>query len=331
MFSMIVIVAHHYIVNSGILDVIDQQNVISGNSIFAMLFGWGGKTGINCFVLITGYFMCTSKITLKKFLKLLMEIEFYKIMIYMAFAISGYQSFNLVSFIKAVMPIKDITTGFTAAYLVFFLFIPFLNLLIHSMSKKQHLILISLLTGVYSIWSTLGFAVSFNYVTWFAVLYVIAAYIRMYSLPWFEKRSLWAILSVGSIIASWASVVVLMFIAQKTGRALAWSYYFVNDCNKVLALITGGCIFMFFKNLHFYSKSINSISTATFGVLLIHANSDVMRQWLWKDILNNVGVYGTDFMVVHAVSAVMGVYIVCTVIELLRIKFIERPLLARFC
>jgi hypothetical protein len=62
---------------------ITQANVLSANSIFALIFGWGGKTGIDCFVLITGYFMCTSNITVKKFLKLLMEIEFYKIVIYL--------------------------------------------------------------------------------------------------------------------------------------------------------------------------------------------------------------------------------------------------------
>ena len=75
--SMLVIVAHHYIVNSGVMDAVNEVNAVTGSSLFALLFGWGGKTGINCFVLITGYFMCTSRITLKKFLKLLLEIEFY--------------------------------------------------------------------------------------------------------------------------------------------------------------------------------------------------------------------------------------------------------------
>ena len=61
--TMMVIVAHHYIVNSGVIDQITQQNATSGNALFALLFGWGGKTGINCFcvdhrvfhVCVTGY------------------------------------------------------------------------------------------------------------------------------------------------------------------------------------------------------------------------------------------------------------------------------------
>ena len=58
--SMLMIVAHHYVVNSGLLDCIDAQNTLQLRDYFLLLFGLGGKTGMNCFVLITGYFMCTS-------------------------------------------------------------------------------------------------------------------------------------------------------------------------------------------------------------------------------------------------------------------------------
>lgn len=33
---------------------------------------------------------------------------------------------------------------------------------------------------------------------------------------------------------------------------------------------------------------IIAIAASTFGVLLIHANSETMRNWLWKDTLDNV-------------------------------------------
>ena len=66
---MLLIVAHHYVVNSGLI--YDMNNVaISSRNVYFSLFGMWGKIGINCFVLITGYYMCTSKITLYKFLKL---------------------------------------------------------------------------------------------------------------------------------------------------------------------------------------------------------------------------------------------------------------------
>lgn len=64
---MIAIVSHHYVVNSGLMECINASNPLGFNSIFLLLFGCWGKIGINCFVLITGCFMCESKITLKNF------------------------------------------------------------------------------------------------------------------------------------------------------------------------------------------------------------------------------------------------------------------------
>src|SRR5699024_1386521 len=101
---MIVIVAHHYVVNSGLTDLINQQSVLEFRDYFLLIFGWGGKTAINCFVLITGYFMCTSHITGRKFFKLLGEIEFYKVFIYLLILVSGYEAFSIKSFLKSVTP-----------------------------------------------------------------------------------------------------------------------------------------------------------------------------------------------------------------------------------
>ena len=66
---MLLIVAHHYVVNSGLMSVMKEEP-LHIQSIFLYLFGMWGKTGINCFVMITGYFMCKSHISLRKFMKL---------------------------------------------------------------------------------------------------------------------------------------------------------------------------------------------------------------------------------------------------------------------
>ena len=79
--SMLVIVAHHYVANSGVINEIVGITEPQLKDYFLLIWGWGGKTGINCFVLITGYFMCKSQITAEKFIKLLAEVEFYNIII----------------------------------------------------------------------------------------------------------------------------------------------------------------------------------------------------------------------------------------------------------
>ncbi len=65
----------------------------------------------------------------------------------------------------------------------------------------------------------------------------------------------------------------------------------------------------------------------TFGVLLIHANSDTMRQWLWRDVFDNAGHYATNDIYRHAIIVPIIVFVVCSAIEYFRMKTIEKPLL----
>ena len=67
---MLLIVAHHSVFHSGVMEEM-AQNPLCAKSIFFYVFGMWGRTGIDCFVLITGYFMCKSHITIQKYLKLL--------------------------------------------------------------------------------------------------------------------------------------------------------------------------------------------------------------------------------------------------------------------
>ena len=65
---MISLVASHYVHNSGLLDRI-YENPNDVKSMFLVIIGWFGKPAINCFVLITGYYMCMSEINIKKHFK----------------------------------------------------------------------------------------------------------------------------------------------------------------------------------------------------------------------------------------------------------------------
>lgn len=325
---MWLIVAHHFVVNSGVLE-IAYQNPLGANSLFLFLFGGWGKMGINCFVLITGYFMCTSQISTKKFVKLLAEVMFYKIIIYAIFILTGYQEFTLTSLGRALLPFVEIGSNFTGCFLMFYLCIPFLNILVKNMNERQHIYLLIILLFVYTVMGTLPkFSVTMNYVSWFSVLYFIASYIRIYPKKIFESKKIWGFAALISFIISAISIVACVWLGDKLDRNMA--FYFVADSNKVLAVITALCGFMFFKNLKFKSKFINTVAASTFGVLLIHANSPTMRQWLWKDVVNVIGAYASSWLILHAVVSVCMIYIVCTVIDFIRLRFIETPLMKKF-
>ncbi len=186
---MLLIVAHHYVVNSGVIQEVyaDSLNV---RSSFMLLIGMWGKIGINCFVMITGWFMCTSKITMRKFLRLILQVELYKFLFTGIFLITGYEQISL-RVIRNLLPVTNVADGFTSCFILFFLLIPFLNKLLHNLSKAQHGWLVVLLLFVYSVLPSFHIAnVKFNYVTWFSVLYILMAYLRFYGVPvsFLERR-----------------------------------------------------------------------------------------------------------------------------------------------
>ena len=137
--------------------------------------------------------MCKSIITFKKFLKLFFEFMFYNILISFAFIFTGYSSFSLKSFfLNTIVPFRDVSNNFVGCYLLFFLFIPFLNILLTNLSEKQHMILVFLCLFVYSFFGTLPyFSINMNYISWFIVLYLISSYIRLYPRAIFQKTMLW--------------------------------------------------------------------------------------------------------------------------------------------
>lgn len=220
------------------------------------------------------------------------EYKIKYIVIYLLFLMTGYEPFSLKTLLLSIVPITSVNTNFTACYLIFFLAIPFLNILIHNITQKQHFLLMILCGFTYIFFGTMR-RVTMNYVSWYAVLYIIASYIRIYPKPMYDNVNVWGWVTLLCMAISMISVVMSAWLGMKLNRQMA--YCFVSDSNTLLAVIVGIASFLFFKNIEIkYSRLINTVAASTFGVLCIHANSDTMRRWLWKDIFSNVVMYNSQ-------------------------------------
>lgn len=321
---MFLIVAHHYLMHSDLLN-ITAQNLTSSYSVFLYLFGMWGKVGVNCFVVITGYYMCKSEITIKKFIKLLLEVEFYKIAILLFFIILGHHRVSFMQILISLLPITDIANNFVDCYLVFYLFIPYLNIFINSLTSYQHKGVIILCLFVFCIWPQLHlFNVQNNYVVWFSVIYLVSSYIRIYEIDKKRTCQFWGLTSLVFILLACLSVTMLLFAGKQ------WPFIFVYDCNSVFAVIISVTSFLFFKKIPLKNRRlINIIGASTFGILLIHDANWEMRHWLWIDIFKCKSWYG-GMILVHSVFAVTLVFIICSIIDHLRARYFERPLLKCF-
>jgi len=319
---MLMIIAHHYVVNSGLTKLFDF-NQITVNMVFLQFFGMTGKMGINAFLLITGYFMVDSDFKLYKWFRLWFEVIFYNIIISSFLFLGGYR-FGIKNIIQSVLPMTyGVQTYFTGTFLYLFLLIPFLNILIKSLSKKQYKTLLCLLFFLYTIISTFAFHNTFSELGWYCTVYFIAAYLRHYPVRKLGN-SFWGMIFIFSMMITMVSILIVDYIGSRFG--FYGYYHMINNAQKLFAVTGAVSMFMWFKDLKLkQSKFINVVASATFGVLCIHANSDQMRQFLWRDIFKNTTFYTSSFLIIHAVFSVIVVYSICVVIELLRAKLIEKP------
>jgi len=329
-FSMLLIIAHHLVIHSKLLSDTSPlyAEPYSWKAYFFICFGAFGKTAINCFVLITGYFTCKQTTSLKKYAKLFFEVAFYRVTIGVIFICAGYDYFLPIDYLKVVVPFSSIGTLFVDSFLAFYLFIPFLNIIVQKTTQKQlaHLCILSIV--LFCILGSIklpGIRIStMNYVSWFMVLYIIASYIRLYPCKLFENFRLWAVSSLSFFVIACASV---MFCHRLNWQNI---YYFVSDSNAIIAFALGLSLFMFFKNLDIKNSLwINRIAQGTFAVLLIHDNSAVMQRWLWQHTIDIINIYHIPYAPLIAVIAPPLIFIVCSTIDQIRIHFIEHPIFRR--
>lgn len=274
--------------------------------------------------------MCTSNITLRKFLKLYLWIVTYNVIFKIIFTLTGDTQITSKSFLLFTPFLNIHSDSFTSAFMVWWLFIPFLNVLINNLTRNSHLILLILTFVMFSIYPFMPFLqIQINPICWFSTLYIVASYIRKYpeAIPNESSASFWGWTSMLLVIMGLFSVYALLWKGVHIGSSVS-PYFMISDSQQPLALFIAVSTFLWFKNLKIKnSKLINTIAASSFGVLLIHANSDTMRQWLWKDTVDCVGHYDAPYYWLYAIGCVLLIYIICTAIDYIRIKTIETPIL----
>ena len=326
---MFSVVMHHCIFASGIEQLYDLNNNFTNTVILQCLGAWG-KTAINVFVLITGYFMCKSKLTWKKIVKLFFEIKFYEFLLYSILCILGYQQKSFETIVKLFFSIGvNINHSFVGTFVVFYLFIPVLNRLINNMDKIFYRKLLLLLFGIFTLTSTfLSNYNIFSHLSWYIVLYFFAAYFRIYPSNWMDNRRLNCFWALFFIVLAYCSIILIDVIDIKMQISIS-CYYFIINSNKIFAFLISIFIFLWFKNINIKNNIfINTIASGTFGVLLIHTNGQGMNKLIWNDffdIPSYINSYPYEIVIYVFISSLV-VFLVCDLIDLVRINTVEKLL-----
>ncbi|MCF0190802.1 MAG: hypothetical protein HUJ96_06020 [Marinilabiliaceae bacterium] len=328
---MLAIIAHHYVVNSTVFTLFDNTGPTAG-SVFLQLWGMWGKTAINSFILISGYYLCTTRLTWQRYVKLLAEAYFYIILIKFIFVATGYETMTLKLCVKELLfPFYNVGNGFTPSFLAFYAFVPIYNKLIHALTEREFRFFLFGVLFVISVCGTLFYANVFLEPLWYAVLYFTASYIRLFPNKFTQSLSLSIVIFVVSVVMAVLSVLYNIFYSGNV------PYLYVQDSHKILPFVVGTSAFLIAKNSRvFKSRVINTISAGTFGVLLIHANCASMRKWLWQDIIQVPLLYegnasyssylpsGLYSLVIVSIATPVVVFGICTLIDYFRRIFLEK-------
>ena len=336
--GMLLIISHHYIVNSGIMETLSLQDH-PAKFTFLTMWGMWGKTGINIFILISGYFMCTSSLTIRRYCKIAFEWIFYNYVIFFIMLAAGYETLSPLRIFQLVFAPFTYANGsgcFTSSFLMFYLFIPFMNAFIRNITGGgggQYKQFILLLLFLFTVLSTFFHnTVIFGEVFWFITVYFLGGYLRLHPPKWSTSRRRSLRLLLLALLSCYMSVIVCAFLQLKFQINLPLTF-FVLDANKLGAVLVGIFLFTTFRNLNIaYSKWINLIAKTTFGILMIHANSEAWRIFMWRDLLHvDVSASLPALPLIgRSIVIVSGIFICCSLIDMVRIFLIERPVFDHF-
>ena len=318
-FAMILIILHHYSLHGGLISI--DNNVI--NKMIGGIALIGGKIGVNIFVLIMGYFLIDSKFNFKKFLKLILQVLTYTVTFFIInLFIRGNIDFDIIK--KSFFPTTFGTYWFITTYVVIYILSPYINYFIKNIEIEKLELLIFILIILFSFVGLIS-SKFMGDIHWFFLIYIIGAYIKIYSVnintKYFGKFSF-----IGYLLLIIMSC-ILIFLNQYSDIFYKILIKIIS-MNSIIVLTESVLLFLYFNNLNIKSnKIINILGKASFGVYLLHENL-IFRKLLWSNICKVQLFYFVNplILILHILICMIGIYIIGTLIEIVRIILIEKNL-----
>lgn len=334
--AMFMIIILHYLVKGGIAVPVPFEADENPVAVLAWLIEAFCIVAVNCYVLISGYFLVESAWKPGRVASLLVQVLFYALLTPVVFLLTRVESaagMGFYDWINCALPIETEHYWFATAYLMMYLFAPLLAAGIRQMEKRQLQIVMGLLLCFFSLGKTI-FPVSL--VTdrkgydfgWFLCLFVAAGYLRRFGIPWLEKRSHALTAYVISCLAVWG----LAMVSNRLGSRIdAFSYYadMPYTYNHVLCFTGAVSLFYVFKTMRIregrFAWAVRKLAPYTFGVYLLHEHSLV--RWEWMKWLGVEKVAGSFLFVPHMIGCVLLVYVVGTAVDAARAWVFRRAVI----
>lgn len=322
------IVMYHYTIYSGWR----FHELLSLNRVSTLILGMGGKTGVNLFIMITGYFMIKSHAKWQSLVKLWIEVTIMALVMYLAvvlpFHIRGSES-SVLKLIHAMFPVVYRNWWFISVYSMLYILIPFINRAVQGITKQQYRLI--LLVGALPIviwpifYSKIG--MSYSHIIWFIFIYLIGGYMRMFPEDYQKLTIKRNILIIVGIVAV-ATGLTLLILKAKTlpgtqlnfviNDVLGWrADTFVGRNSSSLMLLLAIFLFTLFSKFTMKTNPIiNVLGKASIGVYLLQSTPALGSRFMYQHIFHGAASASTIHIVLYGIFVVVMLYLAGTLVYL---------------
>ena len=230
--------------------------------------------GVNCFVLISGFYGI--KLKLRSALNLYLICAFYALIGYLLHLCIDGAHVGMGLLYHSIFCISHSKLWFAKCYVGLMLLSPILNAAMDNISKRTYQWVIGLLTilNVYFgfLWQDAVFNSDGYTIANFVYIYMIGGYIRRYvDIEWCRTHRIDNTIVYLSTSLLWAGSIVLQRYIHTPWDE--WGY------NNPFTLVGAVSFFMLFLSIpKFYSKPINWLALGTFAVYVVHSG-DYLEGW----------------------------------------------------
>lgn len=301
--AMMMVVSLHYLGKGEILGRLNGP--LLPKDYAAWLLESFSIAAVNVYVLISGYFLVETKFRIKRVISLVLQILFYTCLIPVILILTGALSpgdLTLYDLWQCIFPIHMKQYWFMSAYVVMFLFTPVLNAAVHALTREQLQAVIGLMLCIESLGKTVIPAKlaldSEGYdAIWFMTVYLIAAYIRLYGIPFLEKKNRAEACYILACLGIYGLLMLIRGLYFVTGRFEDFMKS-PTGYNHLLTIGAAVALFYVFKNREFEKEDSRAASFIcgaapySLGVYLLHEQMYVRFEWpflLGADRCTSVG------------------------------------------
>ena len=229
--AMLLIIIGHSIGHTYILDAIPKNSI---NYYLVSLLQVISYPATNIYVMISGYLLCEKHFSAKRIATIWIQVFFYSALLMLVFCLVDRETFSIISFIRAILPISGNQYWFARVYIGLYLLMPFINKFVLSLNKKSYQAFLLVCFVLFSLWrSFIPFAKTLNSeggnsIIWFVILYCFAAYLKLYGFPEELTAKKQVVFAIGLLLFSFGSRLAISFISNMFGLGGAGSSLFTE-------------------------------------------------------------------------------------------------------